>query len=73
MPTLTGRTLEETVVLDPAEIAALAVPEGQPRTVLHIRTPDRTVKVDLACKSVRKAQATIQEAGAEGVAVIVQG
>ena len=73
MPTLAALALKVTVVLDPGEVAALAVPEGQPRTVLHIKTPDRTVTVDIASKSVRKAQATIAENGAAGVAVIIQG
>jgi hypothetical protein len=33
-PMLNGRALKATVVLDLAEIAALRVPDGQPRTIL---------------------------------------
>jgi hypothetical protein len=46
---------------------------GSARTVLNIRLPDRSVSADLASKSIRKAQAAIDEHGADGVACIIQG
>jgi hypothetical protein len=73
MPAITAKNLKVTVVLDPSELAALTVPDGQPRFPLVIRLPDRTVSADLNPKSVRKAISTINAAGPDGVAVIIQG
>jgi hypothetical protein len=74
MPTtISARALKVTAVLDPTELAMLAVPDGRPRITLHVRTPDRTVTADLASKSVRKAQAAIAEHGPEAIALILQG
>jgi hypothetical protein len=61
------------VVLDPAEVAQIVVPDGRPRTIIAIRLPDRRVSADLNAKSVRKAVAAIGEHGPDGVAVVVQG
>jgi ribosomal protein S3 len=73
MQILNARALKVTVVLDPAEVAELEAPDGQPRVVLTIQTPDRRVTADAAAKSVRRALATIAEHGADGVSVVVQG
>jgi hypothetical protein len=73
MPTVSARSLKVTVILDPATLLTVPVPDGQPRVALTIRLPDRTVSADLNAKGVRKALATIREHGAEGVACIVQG
>jgi hypothetical protein len=73
MQVLNARTLKCTIVLDPAEVAQLVAPDGQPRVVLAIRLPDRRVTADLAAKSVRRALVTINEHGPDGVSVIVQG
>jgi len=73
MPILNARALKCTIVLDPAEVAQLAAPDGRPRFVIDIRLPDRRVSVDLNAKSVRKALATISEHGPDGVATIIQG
>jgi hypothetical protein len=70
---LNARALKCTVVLDPAEVAQIVTPDGQPRIVLTIRLPDRRVSVDVAAKSVRRALAVIAEHGPDGVSVIVQG
>lgn len=70
---LNARALKCTVVLDPAEAAQLAAPDGQSRVVLAIRLPDRRLSVDLNAKSVRKVVAAIAEHGPDGVAVIIQG
>jgi predicted O-methyltransferase YrrM len=40
---------------------------------LRIRVDGRTVTADVAAKALRKAKATIAQAGADGVAVLVQG
>jgi hypothetical protein len=48
-------------------------PHQIPRTVLRITLPDRTVTADIATKSLRRAQKTITDTGAENIAVIIQG
>jgi hypothetical protein len=74
-PTLTARgALKVSVVLDPASLLGLKVPNGRPRLVLGIRLADaRTLTADLSAKSVRRAIATVREHGADAVATIVQG
>ena len=73
MTTLTGKALKVTIVLNPAEVSALPVPNGTPRVILKIAVGGRTVTADIAAKSLRKAQATIAEAGADGCAALIQG
>jgi hypothetical protein len=73
MPTVTARSLKVTVVLDAATLLAVPVRDGQPRTVLNVRLPDRTVSADLNTKSVRKAIAAITEFGPDGCSAIIQG
>jgi hypothetical protein len=74
MNTLAGRALKVTIVLEPAEILALAQPpEGQPRVKLKIEVAGRTVFADIAAKSLRKAIATIREAGVGGSNALIQG
>lgn len=72
-PTVNAKRLKVTVVVDPAELAAVSAPDGKPRVKLRIQLPDRRLVADIAAKSIRKAQATISEHGADGVAVILQG
>ena len=49
MPTLTTRALKCTVLLDPAELEAIALVDGLPRVQLNIRVADgRTVTADIA-------------------------
>jgi hypothetical protein len=69
---VTGRALKVTIVLDAGEILAHPLPETG-RLVLRIRASDRTMTADIAAKSLRKAQATLQQVGAQGVTVILQG
>jgi hypothetical protein len=74
MPTLTTRALKCTVLLDPAELASLALVDGIPRVQLNVRVADgRAVTAGVAAKAVRKAQAVIAEYGAAGVAALLQG
>lgn len=57
------KALKCTMVLDPAALVGLAVPEGQSRVTLHI-TPggfNRVVTADIAAKSVRRAVAAVAE------------
>jgi hypothetical protein len=41
--------------------------------ILRIRLPDRKLSSDFAAKSLRRAQAAVREAGADAVALILQG
>jgi hypothetical protein len=70
---LSATKLKVTLVLKPAELLAVPAPEGQARVVLEIKLPDRTVKADIATKSLRRTQTAIREAGADNVAIILQG
>ncbi len=72
-PQLTASRLKVTTILNADELLGIAAPDGAPRVVLRVQLPDRTVTADVAAKSVRKAQAAIREAGADSVAVILQG
>lgn len=72
-PTLTANRLKVTLVLDADELLAVHAPDGQPRVRLRIRLPDRKLSADIAAKSLRKAQAAIREAGADAIALILQG
>jgi hypothetical protein len=40
---------------------------------LRIRLPDRTVTAEIATKSLRKAQTAIRDAGADNIALLLQG
>lgn len=73
MTTLTGRALKVTIVLDPAELLTLRIPDGSSRIILKIAAGGRTATADIAAKSLRKAQAAIREAGPDGCAAILQG
>jgi hypothetical protein len=72
--TLSAKSLKATLVLTPAEVLSLSAPDGKPRCVVRVHVAgSRTVTADLNAKSVRKAIATIREAGADNVACILQG
>src|SRR5262250_588100 len=70
---LTARSLKVSIVLSPAEMLGQPVPEGKPRIILRIQVPGRTVTADVGCRSLRKAQSTIREHGAEACVVVLQG
>jgi hypothetical protein len=70
---LTASRLKVTVVLNAADLLAVPAPEGKPRVSLRIALPSRTVIADIAAKSLRKIQTAIREAGADNIAVILQG
>ena len=69
---LTASKLKITVVLQPAELLPISAVNGQQRTTLHIKLPDRTLSADVATKSLRRAQTQIKELGAENVACILE-
>jgi hypothetical protein len=71
--TLTVRRLKVTLVLNAAELLAIAAPNGKPRVTLRIRLPDRALTAEIATKSLRKAQAAIRQTGADNIALVLQG
>src|SRR5690242_16035630 len=71
--TLTAKSIKATLVLSPAEILTLSAPDGKPRCIVRVNVGSRTITADLNAKSVRKAIATIKEAGPDNVACILQG
>ena len=71
--TLTAKSLKVTIILPPVEVLALTAPDGKPRCIVSIQVAGRTLTADLNAKSVRKAIATIREAGVDAVACILQG
>jgi hypothetical protein len=71
--TLTAARLRVSTILNATELLAIAAPEGKPRITLRIRLPDRTVTAEIASKSLRKAQTAIREAGADSIALVLQG
>ena len=40
---------------------------------MRIRLPHRTITAEIAAKSLRKAQTAIREAGADNIALVLQG
>lgn len=71
--TLTASRLKVTTTLDAAELLAITAPDGKPRITLRIRLPDRTVTAGIAARSLRKAQTAIRDAGADNIALVLQG
>jgi hypothetical protein len=71
----TARKLKITVVIDVAPFTQLGVPpdNAPPRTSLMVAIGDRTLSVDLATKSVRRAVRTMLEHGEQNVALVLQG
>jgi hypothetical protein len=73
---LTAKSLKATLVLaNPGEVLRIRCGPGDaPRvTIRLIVASGRTVNAELNCKSVRKAQATIRELGADSVACVLHG
>ncbi|MFL5252503.1 MAG: hypothetical protein ACJ8AI_06340 [Rhodopila sp.] len=67
------KALKVSAVLDPAAIASITVPNGQPKFTLRITAAGRTYAADVNAKSLRRCIAAINEAGPDGVAVVLQG
>jgi hypothetical protein len=70
---LEAKNLKVTAVLDPAAVARLTVPNGQPRITLKISAGGRTYTADLNAKSLRRCIAAIAEAGPDAMAIVLQG
>lgn len=72
-PTVTAKRLKVALTLNADELASVPVEDGRPRVKLRIQLPDRKVVADIATKSLKKAQLTIRKAGADNVALVLQG
>jgi hypothetical protein len=62
-----AKALKVTTVLHPAAVAALTVPNGQPRITLRIKIAGRTLSADVNAKSLRRCITAVD------VAVVMQG
>jgi hypothetical protein len=71
--TITARTIKITIPLSPEDVLALSAVDGQLRVRFIVAYEDVKLRADIAAKSLRKAQATIREAGADNSFVAVQG
>jgi hypothetical protein len=71
--TLESRALKATVVLDPAALAGVEVPNGLPKVTLRIAVPGKTIVAEVNAKSLRRTVAAIVAAGPDGVVVVLQG
>ena len=70
---LMAKSLKCTIVLDPAHVAGLQVPESGKSFNTWVQVGGHTIQLPLNGKSARKALSVIKEHGAENVTVIVQG
>jgi hypothetical protein len=71
---LQGKALKCTVVLDPAALSGLEVPNGMAKAPVSITASGRTLTAELNAKSLRRAVTAIATAGGpDNVTVILQG
>lgn len=70
---LSAKSLKVTVVLDPAALAGIEVPNGSKQFPVSISARGHELTADLNAKSLRRCVAAIGDAGPDGVAVILQG
>ena len=70
---LESRALKASVVLDPAALAGVEVPNGLSKVTLRVAVPGKTIVAEVNAKSLRRTVAAIAAAGPNGVAVVLQG
>jgi hypothetical protein len=71
---LAARSVQVKIVLNAAEVLALAVENGQPRVHFKMRCEDcGEFRAEISAKSAREAQVMIREHGEDGVACLLQG
>ena len=70
---LESRALKASVVLDPAALAGVEVPNGLSKVTLRVAVPGKTITAEVNAKSLRRTVAAIAAAGPNGVAVVLQG
>jgi hypothetical protein len=67
---LTAKALKVTCILDPAEVAAITVPNGQARFPIVIEIGDESYRAELNAKSLRRV---VKAAGEGECTILVQG
>ncbi len=70
---LESRALKASLVLDPAVLAAVVVPNGTAKVTLRVAVAGQTIVADVNAKSLRRNIAVITDAGPDGVSVVLQG
>jgi len=70
---LESRALKVTLVLDPAALAGVDVPNGLSKVTLRVAVSRKTIVAEVNAKSLRRTVAAIASAGPDGVAVVLQG
>ena len=70
---LESRALKASVVLDPAALTGVVVPNGLAKVTLRVAVPGKTIVAEVNAKSLRRTIAAIDAAEPDGVAVVVQG
>ena len=70
---LTARSLKLTIVLDPAQLMAVTVPEGSGPLPFAVAVGGRRVTGQLNPRTLRRVLNTLVEHGPEKVAVVLQG
>jgi hypothetical protein len=70
---LTARSIQLKIVVAPEQVLRLPVPDGQPRIRFSVAYDGGVLSVDVAAKSVRKAQSTIHTTGVANTFVMLQG
>jgi hypothetical protein len=68
-----AKSVKATIVLDPATLASIIIPDGAAKLLIEVEVDGRVVLADLNAKSLRRAVKTITTEGPEKVGVIVQG
>ena len=71
--TISARSVQLKIPLNPTEVLALFAPEGRQRIRFSVTYNDGSLRVDVALKALRKAQAIIRAMGAENSFVMLQG
>ena len=69
---LSAKSIKATIALNPAETAAIKVPDGVPRIPFVVNVAGRSISCVLNAKSLRKAVAAVA-ADPDGYAVVLQG
>ena len=71
--TVSARSVQLKIPLNPTEVLALFAPEGRQRIRFIVTYNDGSLRVDVALKVLRKAQAIIRAMGAENSFAMLQG
>ena len=71
--TISACSVQLKIPLNPTEVLALFAPDGRQRIRFIVTYNDGSLRVDVALKALRKAQAIIRAMGAENSFVTLQG